>query len=203
VHGLAAATLRGAGLGPGSRVEILGTGTIARQVRGAWPTARVWPRAQLHEFLEAASDADAVLLCTAGPSPWVDLPARAGALCVDVGAPRQVRDFAGWELVDLDTLLASRRLLDEPALLALETLVAEGREALAADLLSPPPGDLLAAVDATHRAFLAEELPELTAALPPATAAEVRARLGRLRGRLIRRVRAVATQTPPPEEPSP
>jgi glutamyl-tRNA reductase len=203
VHGLAAATLREAGLGPSSRVEILGTGNIARQVRGAWPTARAWPRAQLQAFLDAAEVAEAVVLCTAGPAPWVDLPERAGALCVDVGAPPQARGFSGWNLVDLDTLLTSRRLLEEPALLALEALVAEGREGLAADLLAPPPGELLAAVDATHRAFLTEELPELTATLPPAAAAEVRARVGRLRDRLIRRVRAVATQTPPPEEPSP
>lgn len=203
VHGLAAATLREAGLGAESRVEILGTGTIARQVRGIWPTTRAWPRAALAEFLDAASRADAVVLCTAGPAPWVDLPERAGALCVDVGAPRQARAAPGWSFIDLDTLLATRRLLEEPALLALEALVMEGRETLAADLLTPPPGELLATVDATCREFLAEELPGLTATLPPAAAAEVRARVGRLQNRLIRRVRAVATHTPPPDESSP
>lgn len=185
VQSLVAARLQEAGLS--GEVLVLGTGEIGRAVGRAVPGARLFARRELPAFERAAKTAPAVVVCTGGPRPWLALPLREDTpLAVDLGSPAQVAAAPGWRVAGLDELLTGGLALPEAEQARLVALVEVAREDLAAALLAPPPAATLAALDAERRAFLAEELPELSRDLSPEAAAALRDGVHRLGHRLIR-----------------
>lgn len=181
------AARRLAALGLGGEIPVLGTGEIGRAAVGAIPGARPFARRELGAFLGAAASAPAVVLCTGGPHPWVELPARADApLVIDLGSPAQLASAPGWRIEGLDALLSGQVSLPEEEHARLLGLVESACDAVSSALLAPPPAEALAALDAERRAFLAEELPRLADGLSPEAAAALTQGVHRLGHRLIR-----------------
>lgn len=173
--------------GATGEIPVLGTGEIGRAVGRAVPGSRCYARRDLGIFLDAARRAPAVVVCTGGPHPWLDLPAREDApLAIDLGSPTQIATAPGWRVEGLDALLTGQVALPEADQARLIELVERACDAVIADLLAPPPTAALAALDAERRAFLAEELPALASGLSPEAAAALRDGVNRLGHRLIR-----------------
>lgn len=185
-----------------AEILVIGTGEIGRAVLAAIPEARGFARRDLPAFSAAAARAAAVIVCTGGPHPWLSLPPRADApLALDLGSPAQVRAAPGWRLEGLDELLSGQMALPEDQQAALVALVESGCESLSRALLSPPPSEALAALDAERRAFLAEELPQMETGLSPEAASALREGVNKLGHRLIRGA-ALRARRPDPGEPS-
>lgn len=201
-HGLGVQTLvleelAARGVDKNAPLLVFGLGEIGRAVvnalREAGYTSVDGHRRATHElFHEAAKTARAVVVCTGGPAPFLDLPARDDerGLVVDIGVPEQVRAAPGWTRVALEELLARpRRLLDDDTRAWLVDQVADAATKLTKDLAAPPPITALSAIDEERRVFLRETLPPLLEKLPPATAEEVRRACATFAHHLMERVR--------------
>ena len=108
---LAVEALRKAGISRDETVAVAGTGAIGARVvealrrDGHGPVARYnrTPSPGVAPLAELGAER-AVVVCTAAPAPWFDVPA--GAVVVDLGSPRQARGPA----LDLDGLLSGAGL---------------------------------------------------------------------------------------------
>lgn len=200
-HGLGVQTLvveelLARGVSPAERVLVFGQGEIGRAVHGAlgeagWSAVEVYRRAGMAAFQTAAREARAVVVCTGGPEPWLELPPRDAAFLIDVGVPEQVRQAPGWKRTTIEDLLARpRRLLDESARTWLVERVAVQAERLARDLAMPVPAGTLSAIDEERRVFLRETLPPLLEGLPAAPSEELRKACAAFAHHVIERVRA-------------
>ncbi len=177
-------------------VAVLGRGefgqAMERSLRGVggWDVT-TWSRQQLDTLFGQAGSLDALVVCTSGPAPWLDLPARRRpGVCIDAGSPPQVRHAPGWTVVGLDELLSRPELhLSEDERIRLEQLVDESSAALTAELHAPAPASALAAIDAERSSFLNEQLPALLAGLAPKEARRVRQAVGAFTHRLLLRTR--------------
>lgn len=197
VQSLAADALLTHGVGTGATVCVYGQGEIGRAVvntlrlRG-YKDLRIHRRDTTAQFMEDARSAQATIVCTGGPAPWVDLPTREGEvpIAVDVGAPQQIRAHPGWKLVALEDLLSHpKRMLSDEDRAWLSQRVRIRAETLVQELCSPPPAVALGMVDETRRVFLHETLPPLLEKLPPALAEEVRKACASFAHALIEKVR--------------
>jgi glutamyl-tRNA reductase len=175
-----------------ARVAVLGQGEIGRQVSQALARAGFrdvvsHSRQTLEQFHLNALTAAAVVVCTAGPTAWVKLPARENApTVIDVGVPGQIESASGWQHVALDSLLEQRGLLlDAPALQTLESLAAEGADGLRAALEATATHHVLEAIDNEKKRFLSEEVESVLAALPPREARHVTEALREFTHRLM------------------
>lgn len=199
VQTLAAGRLAAAGVA--GEIPVLGTGEIGRAVGRALPHARCYARQDLPEFLDAARRAGAVVICTGGPHPWLELPARDGtALAMDLGSPAQIAAAPGWRVEGLDDLLTGQVALPESEAALLNTLVEAGCDEVTAAVLAPPPAAALAALDAERRAFLNDELPVLADGLAPEAAAALVLSVNRLGHRLIRGAAATPRRLSPKDK---
>jgi glutamyl-tRNA reductase len=151
-----------------------------------------YPRQQMDELF--ASKFDALVVCTGGNEPWLDLPKRHGALCIDAGSPPQVRAHDGWRLMGLDTLLARPdvQLMDTERN-ALETLVMEATQQLSQALSAHNQASTLAAIDAERTAFLNEHLPALLVGLPRDQVRKVRQAVGAFTHAILQKTREVSS----------
>ncbi len=174
-------------------VAILGRGdfgqAMERSLRGAgrWEVT-AWARQSLGALRELLPQVDALVVCTGGPAPWLDVTAgKPRALCIDAGAPPQVSSAPGWNYVGLDELLARpERQLADLEREQLEQLVTEASAGLANALHAPAPSHALAAIDAERSRFLNDELPGLLRNLPPKEARRVRQAVNAFAHKLIR-----------------
>lgn len=194
VQTLVTRTLLGNGVAPGTEVLLFGQGDIGRATQRAVERARfvhrTFRRASLVQFLEAAKESRAVVVCSGAPEAWLELPERADSpLVVDVGSPAQVRSAEGWRSFTLDQLLESGSTLlpdDEASELVLRCT--QSVEELIRTLSAPPRGQALAAIDKARRSFLRDTLPPLLEGLPPARQRAVVARVSEFTHQLMRQV---------------
>jgi hypothetical protein len=180
-----------------ARIAILGRGefglAMERSLRAVagWQVT-TWTRATLDALLGELPSHDALVICTGGPHPWLNLP-RQAALCIDAGSPPQLRDAPGWTVVGLDALLARPDLqLAEDERARLESLVDAASAALLGDLQAPAPSSTLAAIDAERTSFLNEQLPALLGGLSPKDARRVRQAVSAFTHRLILKTRVAS-----------
>lgn len=203
-HGLGVQTLvieelAAKGIAKSDDVLVFGQGEIGRAVSSALKDAgytRALPhrRSTQLQFLAEAEKARAVVVCTGGPAPFVELPARAGsthgALVIDIGVPTQVKSAPGWTQVMLeDLLMQPRRMLDDETRAWLVDQVEHAADRLSKDLADPVPATALSAIDEARRIFLRETLPPLLEKLPNASAEEVRRACVAFAHNLMERVR--------------
>lgn len=180
-------------------VAVLGKGdfglAMERSLLAVGLRVSSWPRSALDELRAKLPGLDAVVVCTAGAQPWLELPPRDGpGLCVDAGSPPQVRQAPGWTLVGLDELLARPELqLADAERERLDALVHEAMDALHATLAAPPRAAALAAIDAERSAFLNERLPQLLEGLPKEQVRAVRQAVGAFTHSILQRTREVGS----------
>lgn len=180
--------------GSAGAVAVLGQGEIGRAVVAALRergfTVHPHRRATWDAFLDDAARDAAVVVCTGGPTRFVDLPERVDGLVVDVGSPQQTRHAPGWHLIGLEELLSEPRAqLPEEAREWLTSLVSQAADRASQDLAAPPPSGTLGIIDDARRQFLHERLPEVLAGLPPAQAEAVRRAFALFAHGLMERVR--------------
>lgn len=185
---------------PGKNVAVLGRGEFGQAMERslkAVPGLEVttWARTGLDTLISQLSSVDALVVCTAGPAPWLTLPARRKpGLLIDAGAPPQVKSAPGWTVVGLDTLLSRPELhLSETHREQLGNLVTTASSALTAELAAPAPASALAAIDAERFTFLNEQLPQLLVGLPPKQARRVRQAVGAFTHQLLKKTREAAS----------
>ncbi len=161
-------------------VLVEGQGEIGRQVlaalqRDGFERARGFRRADSETFSSLARSCDAVVVCTGGPTAWLELPERTDApLVIDIGAPAQVRLAPGWRQRSLDEVLTRRGLLLTPeALEALEALSDEASDALREALEGTSAHHVLEALEVEKRKFFDGDVDEVLAALPSKEARRV------------------------------
>ena len=184
VHSLAEGRLRT--FGARGEIPVLGTGEIGRAVERSVTRARPYARRDLADFLTAARQAEAVILCTGGPHPWVALPARQDRpLVVDLGSPAQLTLAPGWLVEGLDELLEGTVALPDADHTHLVGLVDAGCAEVADAISAPPPSDALRVLDEVRRAFVEDELPAIATGLAPDAADALRAGVNQLGHRLI------------------
>ena len=186
---------------PVKRIAILGRGEFGQAMERCLKAVPGW---EVSTFARQAMDTlfsqldsfDALVVCTAGASPWLSLPAlrsRPGLL-VDAGAPAQVRTAPGWTLVGLDTLLSRPELhLSEVERDRLGELVNSASTALTTEFAAPAPASALAAIDAERFTFLNEQLPQLLVGLPAKQVRRVRQAVGAFTHQLLKRTREAAS----------
>ncbi|MDP1826979.1 MAG: hypothetical protein Q8L48_27140 [Archangium sp.] len=185
---------------PVKRIAILGRGEFGQAMERSlkavpgWEVT-TWARQSLDTLFSELGAHDALVVCTAGTSPWLNVPGRRKAgLIIDAGAPPQVKSAPGWTTVGLDTLLSRPELhLSETERDRLGDLVHHASTALTTELAAPAPASALAAIDADRFAFLNEQLPELLAGLPPKQARRVRQAVGAFTHQLLKRTREAAS----------
>jgi glutamyl-tRNA reductase len=149
----------------------------------------------MHELFAKQHAYDAVVVCTGGPAPWLELPhRRKKGLCIDAGSPPQVLAAPGGQQVGLDSLLSrpSATLPDEERE-RLEALVRDATHALSSTLSRPSQSSTLALIDAERTAFLNEQLPALLAGLPPKQIRRVRQAVGAFTHTILQRTREVSS----------
>jgi glutamyl-tRNA reductase len=176
---LAVEALRKAGVSREESVAVAGTGAIGARVvealrrDGHGPLARYnrTPGPGVSPLAELGSER-AVVLCTAAPGAWFDVPD--GALVVDLGSPRQSRGPA----VDLDALLsgAGLRLSADKRAIAEAVVEAEGA-ALEARLAGLQRQRALQGLRTLRDDFLATEVDALFVAPTADLGAEQRRRV--------------------------
>ncbi len=189
--------LRRRGVGPGARVTVVGRGAIGSGVRAALVASGYAPRMigrDASELDALRETDDVVIACTGAPAPHIVLPDRMqgtrGPLVIDVGAPAQIARATGWDLVDLETLLAGRGdRLDADSRAWLERAAADMTRRLAARLAARPAAEAMTRLDADRRDFLARTLPPLLEDLPPASAEKVRKACASFARQVMDRVR--------------
>lgn len=179
------------------RVAIVGRGefglAMERSLR-AVPSLSVatFARATLPTLLDDVAAYDALVICTGGPQPWLTLPRHDG-LCIDAGAPPQLKSAPGWHTMGLDVLLARPELqLAEAERAQLDALVETSTSALLNELKTPTPSSTLAAIDAERAAFLNEQLPALLGGLSPTDARRVRQAVSAFAHRLLLKTRVTS-----------
>jgi glutamyl-tRNA reductase len=185
---------------PVKKIAILGRGEFGQAMERSlkavygWEVS-TWSRQQLETLFEEQASFDALVVCTGGAAPWLELPSRKKAgLVFDAGSPPQVKSAPGWTLVGLDTLLARPELhLSEEDREKLHALVDREAVSLTADLAAPAPANALAAIDAERAAFLNEQLPALLVGLSPKQARRVRQAVGAFTHQLMKRTREAAS----------
>jgi glutamyl-tRNA reductase len=177
-------------------VAILGRGDFGQAVERSllketsWEVS-TWSRQTMPELMDHLDHLDALVVCTGGAQPWLELPQRVRpGLCMDVGSPPQVVSAPGWEMLGLDVLLqrSEFQLLERERAL-LEHLVEERGTSLVAELTAPAPTSALKAIDAERSAFLNHQLPALLVGLSPKEARRVRQAVGAFTHRLLRKTR--------------
>lgn len=178
-------------------IAVLGRGDFGQAMERLLRTVPEWkvtsyPRQQMDELF--ASKFGALVVCTGGNEPWLDLPRKHGALCIDAGSPPQVRAHDGWRLIGLDTLLARPDVqLMEAERNALETLVMEATQQLSQALSAHNQASTLAAIDAERTAFLNEHLPALLVGLPRDQVRKVRQAVGAFTHAILQKTREVSS----------
>lgn len=177
-------------------VAVLGRGDFARAVsrslRGAGlEDVSSVPRQALPGWLAHAPRFQAVVVCTAAPRAWLELPPHpAQGLCVDAGSPPQVRSAPGWVTCGLDQLLARPGVrLPESERHRLEALVETAGQSLVEGLRAPAPASLLAALDQERTEFLHHQLPSLLEGIPSERARQVQRAVRAFTHRLLQRTR--------------
>lgn len=181
-------------------VAILGRGEFGQAMERAlravshWEVS-TWSRQAVESLLAKAGLFDALVVCTAGVQPWLELPARFGrGVCIDAGSPPQVKHASGWLTFGLDELLARPDLqLPETERHRLEAIVMEATRALSTQLQAPSPASTLALIDAERTAFLNQRLPELLAGVPRAQVRRVRQAVGALTHTILQRTRGASS----------
>ena len=181
---------------PVKRIAIVGRGEFGQAMErslkavAGWDVT-TWARQSLDTLWGELGSYDAVVVCTAGAAPWLNIPGRKKAgLVIDAGSPPQVKSAPGWSVVGLDTLLARPELhLSEAERDRLGELVSHASTALTAELAAPAPASALAAIDAERFTFLNEQLPQLLVGLPPKQARRVRQAVGAFTHQLLKRTR--------------
>lgn len=181
------------------RVAVLGRGefgqAMQRSLKGAQAfEVSAFSRATVAELFEKMTGLDALVVCTGAAHAWLNLPPRrTPGLCIDAGAPPQVKDGPGWTFVGLDDLLARPELkLSDAERDRLESLMLESANRLAATLASKGNHEVLAAIDAARTAFLHEQLPTLLEGLPRAQKEKVRQAVRAFTHALLQRAREKA-----------
>jgi glutamyl-tRNA reductase len=169
-----------AGLPRHATVLVKGQGEIGRQVlaslhREGFGQARGFTRAEAERFFPLAQTAEAVVVCTGGPAPWLELPPRSDApLAIDIGAPAQVKAAPGWTLHALDEVLTRRGLmLGADALRTLETLCDEASDALREAIEGASQHHVLEALESEKRKFFDGDVDQVLAELSPKEAKRV------------------------------
>jgi glutamyl-tRNA reductase len=168
------------GLPRHSNVLVKGQGEIGRQVLGAlhregFTQARGFTRAEAERFYPLAQTADAIVVCTGGPSAWLELPERTNApIAIDIGAPGQVKAAPGWKLHSLDEVLTRRGLmLGADALQTLEVLCDEASDALREAIEGASQHHVLEALESEKRKFFEGDVDQVLAELSPKEAKRV------------------------------
>jgi glutamyl-tRNA reductase len=171
------------GIGAGKTAAILGMGQIGNSVLHSFgplgfERVALHGRKTLPQFFTEAATLDVVIVSSGASQTWLDLPAREGAapLCIDLGSPRQVRDAPGWQVIDLDALLARPGcLLTDPELEQILALVEAQSLAFIENLeIHTPPGSL-GAMDTRRSEFMHQLLPKLLASIEqPSLAKDLR-----------------------------
>lgn len=181
-------------------VAILGRGDFGHAIERALTATKgwdvtTWSRQALGELEARAPELDAVVVCTAGTTAWLELPPRRRpGLCIDTGSPPQVRASSGWTIVGLDALLARPDIeLSEVERRRLERLVLQATEELARLLSAKSTSSTLAAIDAERSAFLNERLPALLEGLPKERVKEVRRAVGAFTHAILKKTREVSS----------
>ncbi len=172
-----------------NRVLILGRGEIGRAVASALgPGAQTFGRDGLSSFLAQAVNADALVICTGGHAPWIDLPAHRGVL-IDVGFPPQVRSASGWQQLTLDELLSNDSIeLKAGDRHQLEELCIGGADEMVQHLQASAQRKAMGALDAERQSFFEEEWPRLTKDLKPAQADFLKQEFSAFTHRLMKRI---------------
>jgi hypothetical protein len=170
-------------------VMVLGRGEIGRAVTAACgPNTLSFGRDRLPQFLTSIRDASAVVVCTGGHEPWLDLPPHPG-LVVDVGFPPQIRSAPGWVSLPLDALLSHSQVeLKADDRHQLEEFSIEGAAALGAHLQATAQRKAAGILDAERQHFFEVEWPELAKGLAPQQAAQLKQQFSAFAHRLIKRV---------------
>ncbi len=201
VQSLVIEELRSQNVAPGAPIGVLGLGDIGKAVVGALKEAGFenvegHRRATMAELMRLAGTAHAVVVCTGGPAPFVELPERSRAagerrpVSIDIGVPEQIKHAPGWTRVTLEQLLEQpRRLLDDDTRAWLVDQVGLFADKLTKDLADPPPATALSVIDEERRVFLREVLPPLLEKLPQEQAEELRRACAAFAHTLMERVR--------------
>ena len=167
-------------------VLVWGKGQIGTAVCAALQAAQLshasYRRKDLAAFEAALPSAQAVVVCTGAPAPYLELPPPPLAkLCIDLGSPEQVLSCPGWNKIKLDDLLASpllnlcatdRRLLEE---IAQQTL-----EVLHTQFTKEARSSTLASLSHLKADFMLNELPPLLEGLPAQRSLAIRRAIARL-----------------------
>jgi glutamyl-tRNA reductase len=175
-------------------VAILGRGEFGQAMERLLRTVPEWtvasyPRQSMEEMW--ATHFDALVVCTGGSQPWLELPHHAGKrLCIDAGSPPQIMNAAGWHLIGLDALLARPDMqLHDTERNRLESLVMEATQQLSIALSAHSQASTLAAIDAERTMFLNEHLPALLQGLPRDQVKKVRQAVGAFTHAILQKTR--------------
>jgi glutamyl-tRNA reductase len=167
-------------------VLVWGKGQIGTAVCAALQAAQLshssYRRKDVAAFEAALPSAQAVVVCTGAPAPYLELPKVFDAkLCIDLGSPEQVLSAPGWTKIKLDDLLASPLLnLCNTDRKLLEDIAQQTLEVLRAQFTKEARSSTLANISSLKADFMLNELPPLLEGLPQQRSLAIRRAIARL-----------------------